>query len=671
MQTGEMIVARVGGRLTVGRCVAPPDKSPNPQVRIAVGRGRENKIPADRVVLATGVVASDQTEANSFGQTSGVLASEVDLAEVWEVARDECSLLGLDDIAELYWGTTPSASQKVALLLHLERESLYFAAEGDGFLPRPPQHVEEVRARRQREAENVRDAETLMDALSRSSLPEPMSRHQTNLAQHLRGYAVHGDSYTRAALAKDLLENIEGGDGDLQQTGFELLTAVGVFSPDEPLELERASIPLEFPEDATAEAVALDLSAVLSRSEREDLTTLAALTIDDAGTEDKDDAVSLEAMGEGIYRLGIHIADAGALIPSAGVMDLEADRRMATLYTPERRVPMLPPEVSSGTGSLVAGESRVALSVIVDVTASGDVAEWRIVPSTIRSRAALTYDEADEAIRHQSGPWNDVLRALHTIAEGLRRTREASGALTVDSPEMHVRLVESGEVEVRVVGRSTPARSTVTELMILCNSLLAKYCQEKNLPAVYRSQPAPDLTDLPDLPEGPLRRFHLFRRLRPADVSTVAARHGGLGVEAYIQATSPLRRYPDLVMQRQISHFLADGEGRYSADEIASVSQRADAQIRELARIEDDRRRYWFLKYLQQQIDTPGAEERTLFQAVVLENEQRRLALMELSAYPFRFRTRLPWAILPGETVGLRLRGVDLWRRFPQFVHEP
>ena len=208
--------------------------------------------------------------------------------------------------------------------------------------------------------------------------------------------------------------------------------------------------------------------------------------------------------------------------------------------------------------------------------------------------------------------------------------------------------------------------------MILCNSLLARYCLDHGLPAAYRSQPAPDLSDLPDLPEGPLRRFHLFRRLRPADLSTVPAPHGGLGVEAYIQATSPLRRYPDLVMQRQISHFLATGEHHYSAEEIASVCHRADAQLRELARIEDDRRRYWFLKYLQQRLDAPqDGEDRTHFRAVVLENEERRLALLELSEYPFRFRTRLPWAVLPGETVGLRLRGVDLWRRFPQFVHEP
>ena len=672
MQTGELIVARVRGRLTVGRCVAPPDTRPSPRVRIAVGRGRETNVPADRVVLTTDVIVSEQPEADSFLQTCEELASEIDLAEIWDVVHEDASPQGLDDMAELCWGPAPTTSQRVALLLHLDRESLYFASEGNAFVPRPPEYVEEFKARRQREAENARDAESLMDDLSRGALPEPMSRHQANLLQHLRGYALHGDSYTRAAPARSLLDGLEAGRGDLQQAAFELLTTVGVFSPDEPLELERAEIPEAFPVEVTAEAAAIDLDAALSQPQRRDMTTVPTLTIDDAGTEDRDDALSVEAMGDGSYRLGIHIADGGALIPSGSLMDQEADRRMATLYTPDRKVPMLPQEVSSGTGSLAPGERRVALSVIATVTDSGEVREWEIVPSTVKSQASLSYKEADGGIRDEGHPWSGTLKPLHAIAVALRRKREESDAVTVDSPEMHIQIAPSGEVDVRVVARSTPARLTVTELMILCNSLLARYCLDHGLPAAYRSQPAPDLDDIPDLPEGPLRRFHLFRRFAPADLDVVPGRHGGLGLDAYIQTTSPLRRYPDLVMQRQISHFLATGEHHYSAEEIASVCHRADAQLRELARIEGDRRRYWFLKYLQQRLDTPQeAEDRTLFQAVVLENEQRRLALMELSEYPFRFRTRLPWAILPGETVGLRLRGVDLWRRFPQFVHEP
>ena len=210
----------------------------------------------------------------------------------------------------------------------------------------------------------------------------------------------------------------------------------------------------------------------------------------------------------------------------------------------------------------------------------------------------------------------------------------------------------------------------MTELMILCNSLMARYCRERGLPAAYRSQPAPDLAGLPDLPDGPFRRFHLFRRLSPAALSTEPGPHGGLGVEEYIQATSPLRRYPDLVMQRQIVHHLLTGETCYPEEEIASVCHRADFQLRELSGIENGRRRYWFLKHLQQRIEASDGEA-PLLPAVVLDNQPGRLSLMELADYPFRFRSRLPPDVPDGQTVATRLKGVDLWRRVARLIHEP
>jgi exoribonuclease-2 len=140
-------------------------------------------------------------------------------------------------------------------------------------------------------------------------------------------------------------------------------------------------------------------------------------------------------------------------------------------------------------------------------------------------------------------------------------------------------------------------------------------------------------------------------------------------VPAYIQASSPLRRYPDLVVQRQISHFLETGEHLYDEEAIASVAQRADVQIRELGRLEEQRRTYWLLKYLdRQRRELEEMGEESLFDAMVLENAQNRSGSLELNDYPFRVRAALPSTAAPGETVTLRLHGVDLWRRVGQFV---
>ena len=240
---------------------------------------------------------------------------------------------------------------------------------------------------------------------------------------------------------------------------------------------------------------------------------------------------------------------------------------------------------------------------------------------------------------------------------------------------MIVKVREPGEIEVSVRDRSSPGNRMVAELMILCNSLLARFCSENGLPAVYRSQRRPDLSDLPDVSgfddrAAPvIRRNSIARRMQAARVSTEPMAHEGLGVSAYLQATSPLRRYPDLVAQRQVGRFLAEGRPTYGPEEVESLAQRAEVQLRELSRIEEGRRRYWLLKYLEGARMPPGGPD--LFEAVVLDRGGRRTALLELLEFPFRVRAELPRAAAPGEVVTLRLQGVDLWRRVGLFVHVP
>ena len=360
---------------------------------------------------------------------------------------------------------------------------------------------------------------------------------------------------------------------------------------------------------------------------------------------------------------------AATLVSDGGALDREADARMATLYLPELQVPMLPPSVSHRAGSLLPGEERAAVSLMAEVTAEGDLLDWEVTPSVIRSRAALPYEEADTAISDESHTWHAALAPLNALALTLRARRERAGALMLDRSEMRVDVGEDGRVDVRVVEPSA-AREMVAELMILANTLLAEFCRDRELPAAYRSQKAPDLEGLPEeIPDGPLRRFLTLRRIAPADLSTRPGTHAGLGVSAYLQATSPLRRYPDLVMQRQIGGFLERGEPPYSSQDVTDVTQRADVQIRELGRLEEGRRRYWFLKYLGQRLE--DAEPRELYDAVVLENARNRNAQLELVDYPYRVRTKLPQQCEPGETVTLRLHGVDLWRRVGFFVHAP
>ncbi len=624
-------------------------------------------------MLTTGVLADEAERFEEFCDNARDASSEIDLSEVWDVLTDEQEESSLEDLAELYWPASPGALELTALLLCLERATDLFLSGTGKYRPRTREDHENLLERRRREAENARDAQGLVDAMSAGRLPEAMSPHQESLVDVLVGYAVHGEDLPRRRVARELVEASSPATRDLQRACFEMLVSSGAFGPDESLELRRAGIRSDFPSEALEEGQAIAAAFAPSGSDREDLTHLDAVTIDDEETTDRDDALSLEVLESG-YRLGVHIADAGALAPRAGPMDREADRRMASLYLPERTIPMLPDALTRGAGSLDPGEERLAVSLVAELTGEGDVSSWHVVPSTIRSAAALSYEEVDAVVK-TGGRRRPMIEGLCRLADALRLKREKQGAVNIDQHEMSVKVRASGDVEVSLRDRSSPGNQIVAELMILCNSLLARFCSENGLPAVYRSQRRPDLSDMPGLSglderaSPVMTRYSVARRMQAARVSTEPMAHDGLGVSAYLQATSPLRRYPDLIVQRQIGGFLADGKPLYAPDEVESVAQRAEVQMRELSRIEEGRKRYWFLKYLEGARMPPSGPD--LFEAVVLDSGGRRTALLELLEFPFRVRAELPRSVASGEVVTLRLQGVDLWRRVGLFVHAP
>ena len=665
MRPGAVAVAL----LSRGATVVQYRDADESRVTVAIGRNRDAKIPASRVALVTDYVPSGREELEEFRRTCEEMAAAVDLSEVWEVVRDEEDHTSADALAELYWGDSVEPAERVALALHIDRHTDYFVRTADGYAARTAEAVDEIRARRRREAEYASDADALMEALREGRLPDAPTKGQEAQLRHLREYAVHGDDYARGHAARGLLDRAATGSGDPQRACFELLAAAGVLSPDEPLELARADIPLEHPADSLSEAEAVAREPARP-AEAADLTGLGVLTVDNAGTEERDDAMSFDAAGGSTFRIGVHVAYAGLLVPRGGAMDREADRRMATLYLPERRIDMLPPAFALGAGSLDPAKDRYALSLSAELSESGEPLSWELKPSMVRSEAALSYEDADRVLEDETQPAHSALAGLDRAARALRARREEAGAVSLDQPEMSVSVDEQGRVRVTVTRRDGPARQLVAEMAILYNVLAAELCRSKGIPAVYRVQAAPDLSGIADFPE-PLRRYEAARRLFPADLDSEPGPHGGLGVPVYLQATSPLRRYPDLVMQRQVAHHLATGKSLYTPEEIASVMQRAEVQLRELSRIENARKRYWFLRFLQSTVleaPDPSAVSRE-FGAVVLENEPHRRALLELDEYPFRLRAEVPRQIEPGGRVALALRDIDLWRRLAHFVY--
>jgi exoribonuclease-2 len=670
---GEIVVVALRRGVSVARCLETGDG----RITITMGRNKQAHVPVDRVILATGVTGLDDSAIEAFAKQMTEAARAIELREVWELLVEDTSAMTLEEIAGLLFGASAGPEQLAGLAAHLETMPVYFQRQGRAYTARSAEEIARAEERKRKEAERQAAEASVIGALAEGRLPDRLSTSEQRLVSEVRGFAVHGDEHPRAEATQKLLNSFETGSRDLQQRAFELLVSAGEMAPDEPIEIERAGVPVAFPPEVETEAQAIATSGSPKEGPdgRRDLTGAALFTIDDQHTTDRDDALSVETparekLDGNRITVSVHITDAGALIPVGGVIDEEADRRMSTLYTPDMRVPMVPPALSEGSGSLNPGESRMALTLSVALD-DGVATDWSLFPSIVQSRAALAYGSADKILREGTGAseWRRELQALNGAANALRARREAAGALVLERPELSISVApdEDGlsRVSVEVLPRSTPARRLVTEMMILCNVTLARFCLDNDIPAAYRSQPPLDPEiDTEGLEDDPVAQYRLMGRLQPAKVSTEPARHHGLGVPAYLQATSPLRRYPDLVMQRQVGHFLATGSPLYSVDEIASVAQRADVQLRELASIENQRRRYWLLRYLVQQLD----EGITDYEAVVLDTDRRGPPFLELADYPFRVRAELYPGVSSGDRVTLRLHDVDLWRRMPHFV---
>ncbi len=668
MKPGDVLLIQLDAGPRLVRLIEPAGN----RLRIAIGRNREARLPQSRVIHETGANVTGFEAVEELRQQAEAALSDLDLEEVWDVVCDDGDALTLSDIGELYLGDEPSVQLTVAVLLYLLDDDLLFVRDGTHFLPRDRDTVATMIERRQRRQQRTADAEKLTSAFRDGSLPEALTEYQSEILGQVRGFVLHGDDYARANFVKGFLENAGVRARDLQRAAFETLVVLGTMDADEHLALEREDIVAEFPEQVLAEAAAVDQLRLLSDQDRVDFTGLLTITIDDFDTRDRDDALSIEPLDCGAHRVGIHITDAGALIEAGSALDVEADRRMSSLYLPEQTINMLPPTVSAGSGSLNPGEIRAAVSVIVDLTDDGTVSNWKAVKSAIRSDHALAYEEADSAIANPSHPLHLKLSELHRLGKSLRAARNTKGALSLDRDELSVKADACGEITVRVVPRVAPARSLIEEFMVLCNSILATYCVENDLPAPFRSQALPDMSDImTQVPEGALRTFLMIRRLTAATVSIKPGLHGGLGVDAYTQATSPLRRYSDLLVQRQISHHLRTNQTPYDGEAVTSVAHRADMQVRQIARIENNRRVYFFLKWLdtrRQGTEAMGCD--AVHQAIVLENSGRRAALLEMAEWPFRTRAALPGSVSTGESVTLQFHGVDLWRRTAQFTYE-
>jgi exoribonuclease-2 len=341
---------------------------------------------------------------------------------------------------------------------------------------------------------------------------------------------------------------------------------------------------------------------------------LPLMTIDGQLTLDYDDAISIEDFAD-YYRLGIHIVDVGHFIKKGDILDLEAMARGSSIYMPDQKIPMLPSFLAEDLCSLKAGELRPAISIMINLSRSYEIIDYKIIPSVIMVVNQLTYYDVNMAADDNK----DIIILRH-IAEKFRQDRMVAGAVQITLPDINVWINGDREVTVNRINRESPGRMLVAEIMIMANWLMAKFLLENDLPAIYRSQTAPR-ERLYKGNEGTLFQNWMQRRhISRFALSSEPEPHSGLGLNAYVTATSPIRKYFDLATQRQIRTIFGL-ETPASAKEIDNIIQLVGQPMSCVTKIQYKRQKYWLLKYLEKKI---GQKE----EAVVLYKKRNNYQIL-------------------------------------------
>jgi exoribonuclease-2 len=375
---------------------------------------------------------------------------------------------------------------------------------------------------------------------------------------------------------------------------------LGVWDEDENLYLHRFGIQEDFPAEVLdcANKIAEDLGSDGGEwrgDTREDLSSLSIFTIDGPMTRDYDDAISIRPV-ESDVEVGIHIADAAAFVSPDTPVDLEALERINSLYLPDTKVPMLPTMLSEDVCSLRQGKKRLATSLLVRFDENDQLQDYRFALSRIRVQRQLTYSEANKLVTVE-----EELGRLYRLCIRLRRRRIKQGALLLPLPELRVWVNSNNEIKIATLDRETPAQLVVSELMILANGLAAEALAAKSVPAIYRSQKKPQEIVVGEGTDDLYLNYLQRRYLSRAELSIDPKPHSGLGMAAYTNWTSPIRRYMDLVILRQLKSVLRGKPPVYTPEVLDPIISRITIGQSRTLQIKKEWTRYWVLKYLERQ----------------------------------------------------------------------
>jgi len=571
------------------------------KLQLVTSSNHEASIPPKRALLVSSIslpLTSSREELvrelKAIEKKRLELMERVSVHELWELTHEENEAFSFADLAELAFGNHITDDHISALMRALFADRIYFKLKDNCFVPHSPEKVEQaakaIEAAEQREREISQGGWFLKELINGRIPEDPPLREK--IVEVLAQLALYGEDAPDVKLGKEMLSR--AGIKDIAQA-YNLLVTLKVWDEDENLDLHRLHIRTEFTEPVLEEAERI-AQGEPDFSGREDLTGLPIFTIDGPFTRDFDDALSLEPTDRG-YRLGIHITDVTPFIKPDSPLDREAFARASSIYLPVTQIPMLPPNLSNNALSLVKDAERLAVTLFYDFDTNLDLVGYRFSLTVVRVEKQRTYDEVNEMYLE-----DPLLVVLYQLTQTLRQKRAMNGAMLIPLPEIHFTFDGQSRPRVALIDQDTPSRVMVSECMILYNWLAARFAAETGVPILYRGQEPPQERLSFDGSHYIHYVFQQRRKIRPLSIDTVPQPHSGIGVDAYTNATSPLRRYMDLLVQRQILSGLTSKKPVYTEPRMKEMGISVQQTLKDIAVMKRNQIRYWVLRYLAERI---------------------------------------------------------------------
>ena len=651
MEKGTLVEFRVHG----DRRLAVADRPDGKKNWVVVDEnGQPHSIPPKQISYEVVGETYKPSDIPKFLKEVEAYSDPSSLEVAWELLVGDGETTDPESLAMLLFSEQTSAQCYAAYCL-LSTDKLYFKQKGDRYEPRSTAQVAEIKHQQEVESLRHQESQGYWERVKQQLAGEKVEWQQSDRSRldALERFATLGEEATHRTPAIETLASLER--PETPEAAFQLLVELGLWSNHENLFLRRSQIPVQF--SAKVSEVAqrcLENPPADSHTDRLDLTHLKVYTIDDESTTEIDDGLSLEFLENGQQRIWIHIADPTRLLSPGDELDLEARKRTTTVYLPTGTIPMFPAALATGPMSLIQGKECSALSFSVTLDETGAACDYSICTSTVKPTYRLTYDDVDEMLELgiQAEP---EIGAIASAAKLRQKWRQTQGAIGIFMPESSIK-VHGDEISIHVIDES-PARDLVAEMMILAGELAARYGQLHSLPIPYRYQAQPELPpdeELLAVPAGPARACAVRRCMPRSEMGLIPGRHAGLGLEAYTQVTSPIRRYTDLLTHFQIKAHLRGEPLPFSAEQIQEIVMSLGTAVKEASTVERQTNRYWGLEYLRRNPDE-------VWEAIMLRwlREDSNVALILLEELGLELAMRFGREVEIGERLEVKVTHCD------------